>query len=210
MSTVTASERLAEASPDTVFGDTWERHTAATLREGQSLADPRTAEVVARYAAQGLHDMRRYGMMRLDRRRYGGTVRHQVGDSYRRTPLTGEYTGPEVRRALRERAEQFAVPVLSNVYVTRLLVDDGAVFGAHGFDLVDGSRYLVHADSVILASGGHTRIWRHTSSRRGENTGDSFRRAVEAGARLRDPELVQFHGSEELRGSCATSRRTAR
>ena len=71
----------------------------------------------------------------------------------------------------------------------------GAVFGAYGFDLVDGSRYLIHADAVILATGGHTRIWRRTSSRRDENTGDSFRLAAEAGARIRDAELVQFHPS---------------
>ena len=56
-------------------------------------------------------------------------------------------------------------------------------------------RYLVHADAVILATGGHTRIWRRTSSRRDENTGDSFRLAVDAGARIRDAELVQFHPS---------------
>jgi succinate dehydrogenase / fumarate reductase, flavoprotein subunit len=60
---------------------------------------------------------------------------------------------------------------------------------------VDGSRYLLHADAVILAAGGHTRIWRRTSARRDESTGDSFRLAVEAGVRLRDPEFVQFHPS---------------
>ena len=48
---------------------------------------------------------------------------------------------------------------------------------------------------MILAAGGHTRIWRRTSSRRDENTGDAFRLAVEAGACIRDPELVQFHPS---------------
>ena len=58
-----------------------------------------------------------------------------------------------------------------------------------------GTRYVIHADAVILAAGGHTRIWRRTSSRRDENTGDSFRLAVEAGGRIRDPELVQFHPS---------------
>ena len=77
----------------------------------------------------------------------------------------------------------------------KLLVRDNVVFGAYGFDLEDGTRYVIHADAVILAAGGHTRIWRHTSSRRDENTGDSFRLAVEAGGRIRDPELVQFHPS---------------
>ena len=47
----------------------------------------------------------------------------------------------------------------------------------------------------MLAAGGHTGIWRRTSSRHDENSGDSFRLAVVAGCRLRDPELVQFHPS---------------
>lgn len=106
---------------------------------------------------------------------------------------TGADMGPRLRRALRDRAQQLGIPVLSDVYVTRLLVDDGTVFGAYGFDLVDGAHHLLHADAVILATGGHTRIWRRTSSHRQENTGDALRLAVEAGARLRDPELVRFH-----------------
>ncbi|MBW8699124.1 Fumarate reductase flavoprotein subunit [Streptomyces sp. MBT84] len=174
-------------------GDTWERHAADTLREGRLLADPRAAQIVAHHAVRGFHDAERYGV-RLERRGHGGSAERRFSDqTYHRTAFANEYTGPEVRQALRERVRQLAIPVLPSVYVTRLLVDDGTVFGAYGFDLVDGSRYLVHADSVILAAGGHTRIWRRTSSRRDENTGDAFRLAVEAGARLRDPELVQFH-----------------
>jgi succinate dehydrogenase / fumarate reductase, flavoprotein subunit len=76
-----------------------------------------------------------------------------------------------------------------------VLVRDNAVFGAYGFDLENGTRYVVHADAVILAAGGHTRIWRHFSSRRDENMGDAFRLGLEAGCRIRDPELVQFHPS---------------
>ncbi|GAA2332155.1 FAD-binding protein [Streptomyces kunmingensis] len=188
--TVGSSEEApAPAGP----GDTWERHVADTLLEGCLLADPRAAQVVARHAVQAIHDMRRYGT-RLDRQGHGAAAENQFENyTYRRAAFADERTGPQVRRSLRERARQLGIPVLSNVHVTRLLVDDGTVFGAYGFDLVDGSRYRVHADAVILATGGHTRIWRHTTSRRGENTGDTFRLAVEAGARLHDPELVQFH-----------------
>lgn len=111
--------------------------------------------------------------------------------TYRRTAFAGDYTGLEIQR----RAAQVGVPVLDTVYVTRILVRDNVVFGAYGFDLTDGKRYVIHADAVILAAGGHTRIWRRTSSRRDENTGDSFRLAVLAGGRIRDAELVQFHPS---------------
>ncbi|QIY66185.1 FAD-binding protein [Streptomyces sp. RPA4-2] len=191
--TVMASGGSERAPAAADMGDMWERHAADTLWEGRLLADPRTAQIVARCAAQGFHDAGRYGT-RLDRQGHGGPAERGFDDqTYRRSVFADERTGPEVRRALRERVRQLAIPVLPSVYVTRLLVDDGTVFGAYGFDLVDGSRYLVHADSVILAAGGHTRIWKRASSRRDENTGDAFRLAVEAGARLRDPELVQFH-----------------
>jgi succinate dehydrogenase / fumarate reductase flavoprotein subunit len=115
--------------------------------------------------------------------------------TYRRTAYAGDYTGLEIQRTLINRAAQLDVPILDGVHITRILVRDNAVFGAYGFDLTDGTRQVIHADAVILAAGGHTRIWRRTSSRRDENTGDSFRLAVLAGCRIRDPELVQFHPS---------------
>jgi len=175
--------------------DTWEQHAADTLQESYLLADPRTVQVVAQNAPRGIDDLERYGM-RFDRQPDGRIAQRYFGaHTYRRTAFVGDYTGLEVQRTLVHRASQLDIPVLSTVYITQLLVNDGVVFGAYGFDLTDGSRYLIHADAVILAAGGHTRIWRRTSSRRDENTGDAFRLASDAGARLRDAELVQFHPS---------------
>lgn len=175
--------------------DSWQQHAADTIKESYFLANPHTAEIVAKGAAQGIADLERYGMAfareddgRISQRFFGA-------HTYRRTAFAGDYTGLEIQRSLVNRATQLDVPILDSVYVTRILTRDGAVFGAYGFDLTDGTPYLIHADAVILAAGGHNRIWRRTSSRRDENTGDSFRLAVEAGARLRDPELVQFHPS---------------
>jgi succinate dehydrogenase / fumarate reductase flavoprotein subunit len=193
--TALAAGGINAALATTDPADTWEQHAADTLQESYLLADPRTVQVVTRNAARGIHDLERYGM-RFDRQSDGRIAQRYFGaHTYRRTAFAGDYTGREVQRVLSEHAAQLSVPVLSTLYVTQLLVDDGTVFGAYGFDLVDGSRYLVHADAVILAAGGHTRIWRRTSSRRDENTGDSLRLAVDAGARLRDAELVQFHPS---------------
>ncbi|WP_329374877.1 FAD-binding protein [Streptomyces sp. NBC_01483] len=192
---VMASGGINAALATTDPADTWEQHAADTLQESCLLADPRTVLAVTRNAAQGIYDLERYGM-RFDRQGDGRIAQRYFGaHTHRRTVFAGDHTGLEVQRVLSERANQLSIPVLSSLYVTRLLVDDGTVFGAYGFDLVDGSRYLVHADAVILATGGHTRIWRRASSRRDENTGDSFRLAAEAGARLRDTELVQFHPS---------------
>ncbi len=175
--------------------DTWQQHAADTLKESYLLADPCTVQIVTRGAARGIEDLERYGMP-FDREEDGRISQRFFGaHTYRRTAFAGDYTGLEIQRTLLNRAAQLQVAILDSVYVTKLLVKDNVVFGAYGFDLEDGSRYTIHADAVILATGGHTRIWRRTSSRRDENTGDSFRLALEAGGRIRDPELVQFHPS---------------
>lgn len=175
--------------------DSWQQHAADTIKESYNLANPHTVEIVARGAEEGIRDLERYGMAfareedgRISQRFFGA-------HTFRRTAFAGDYTGLEIQRTLVNRAAQLNVPILDEVYITRLLVRDNQVFGAYGFDLNTGTRYVIHADAVILAAGGHNRIWRRTSSRRDENTGDSFRLAVDAGARLRDPELVQFHPS---------------
>ncbi|WP_406053655.1 L-aspartate oxidase [Kribbella sp. NBC_00889] len=182
---------LATMDPD----DTWQQHAADTLQESYLLANPITVQIVTEGAARGIEDLERYGMPfareadgRISQRFFGA-------HTYRRTAFAGDYTGLEIQRTLVNRAVQLGVPILDTVYVTRILVRDNTVFGAYGFDLTTGRRYVIHADAVILAAGGHTRIWRRTSSRRDENTGDSFRLAVLAGGKIRDPELVQFHPS---------------
>ncbi|MFF8660075.1 L-aspartate oxidase [Glutamicibacter creatinolyticus] len=175
--------------------DSWQQHAADTIKESYYLANPHTVQIVAQGAAEGIADLERYGMGfareedgRISQRFFGA-------HTFRRTAFAGDYTGLEIQRSLVRRSEQLQVPILDTVYITDILTHDNRVFGAYGFDVNNGTRYLIHADAVILAAGGHNRIWRRTSSRRDENTGDSFRLAVEAGARLRDPELVQFHPS---------------
>ncbi|WP_086662445.1 L-aspartate oxidase [Lentzea kentuckyensis] len=175
--------------------DTWQQHAADTIKESYLLANPDIVRIVAEQGPRGIEDLERWGMPfareadgRISQRFFGA-------HTFRRTSFAGDYTGLEIQRTLVNRATQLGIPIHDTCYITHILVRDNVVFGAYGFDLNNGTRYVFHADVVILAAGGHTRIWRRTSSRRDENTGDSFRLAVCAGGRIRDPELVQFHPS---------------
>ncbi len=189
--------------------DSWQQHAADTLREGYWLGDPVSVEILCREAPAAIDDLVRWGAHlaheedgRLSQRFFGA-------HSWRRTCFAGDYTGREIQLTLGRRAAEVGVELRDDVYVTRLLVHDGRIFGAYGFDVDDGSRLLIVADAVVLAAGGHTRIWRRSSSRRDENTGDAMRLAAEAGCRLRDMELVQFHPTgmvfpEESSGTLVT------
>jgi succinate dehydrogenase / fumarate reductase, flavoprotein subunit len=180
---------LGTMDPD----DTWEQHAADTLRESYWLADPVSVELLCREAPAAVDDLVRWGV-RFAREEDGRLTQRYFGaHRWRRTCFAGDYTGREIQRALVGRAVELGVAMRDDLYVTRLLVHDGRVFGAYGFDVEDGSRRVIFADAVVLAAGGHTRIWRRSSSRRDENTGDAMRLAAEAGCRLRDMEFVQFH-----------------
>lgn len=196
---------LATMDPE----DSWQHHAADTLRESYWLADPRAVELLCREAPAAVEDLVRYGAQfaREDDGRL--TQRYFGAHRFRRTCFAGDYTGREIQRALVGRATDAGVAIRDDIYVTRLLVHEGRVFGAYGFDVEDGSRWVIVADAVVLAAGGHTRIWRRSSSRRDENTGDAMRLAAEAGCRLRDMELVQFHPTgmvfpEESAGTLVT------
>jgi succinate dehydrogenase / fumarate reductase flavoprotein subunit len=189
--------------------DSWQQHFADTLKEGYFLSDPRAVEIMAREAPRAIEELVEYGCPfartetgELDQRFFGA-------HTYRRTCYAGDYTGRAMLYALADKADSLHIPVHENRYVSRLLVHDGRCFGAFAFDIHSGERTVYLADAVVLATGGHTRLWRRSSSRRDENTGDGMYLALEAGCRLADMELVQFHPTgmvypEEWAGTLVT------
>jgi len=173
--------------------DSWQQHFADTLREGYFLADPRVVELMATEAPAAVLELADWGAPfartpdgRLDQRFFGA---HR----WRRTCYAGDWTGRAILRTLTAKVAELGMTVVDDQYVSQLLVSDGACFGALAFDLETGARTVFLADAVVLATGGHTRIWRRSSSRRDENTGDGMYLALLAGCRLQDMELVQFH-----------------
>lgn len=189
--------------------DSWQQHFADTLKEGYFLSDPRVVEIMAREAPAAIRELADWGCEfartssgALDQRFFGA-------HKWRRTCYAGDYTGRAVLYALSDKVAELGIPVLEAQYVTRLLVAGGTCFGAYGFDVNTGERTVYSADAVVLATGGHNRLWRRSSSRRDENTGDGMALALAAGVTLADMELVQFHPTgmvtpEEWAGTLVT------
>ncbi|MEX2135541.1 MAG: FAD-binding protein [Chloroflexota bacterium] len=189
--------------------DSWQQHFADTVREGYSLSDPRVVEIMASEAPAAINELAAWGCPfartadgQLDQRYFGA-------HTYRRTCYAGDYTGRAVLSTLADQVQRLDIPVIEDQYVSRLLIAEGECFGALAFDLHTGDRTVFEADAVVLCGGGHTRIWRRSSSRRDENYGEGMWLASQAGARLMDMELVQFHPTgmlvpEEVAGTLVT------
>ena len=89
------------------------------------------------------------------------------------------------------------------------MVEEGKCFGALTFDTQTCEISAHLADAVILCTGGHTKNWKRSSSRKGENNGDGYFLALKSGCELIDMEMVQFHPTgmlmpEEISGTLVT------
>ncbi len=174
--------------------DSWQQHAADTLKESYLLGDPRTTEIVTRGAARGIDDLERYGMAFA--REHDGRISQRFfgAHKFRRTAFAGDYTGLEIQRTLVRRGAAADTgaggrvhhadphPRGRGVRGVRLRSEGRhAVPGARGRGDPGGGR--AHPDlaaHVVAAGREHRRL---LPARRG------------SGARLRDPELVQFHPS---------------
>ena len=173
--------------------DSAEQHAADTLAEGYWLGHPRIVDQLVDGAPQAIDELVEWGA-RFHREADGRLSQRFFGaHAWRRTCFAGDYTGREMQMALVRRATQLPIDFNDRLVITRLLEADGRIFGAYGFDVETGAPHVVYADAVVLATGGHTRIYRRSSSRRDENLGEGMRLALEAGGRLQDMELVQVH-----------------
>ncbi len=205
---------LAAGGINAAFGnvdpeDSWEQHFADTYIEGYGLSEPEVVEIMAKESPALVEEIDKWGANfaklengKIDQRFFGA-------HTYRRTCYSGDYTGRSILFALINKAKSLDIPIYDSQYVSDLLVDNNVCFGAMAFDIQSGERTVYLADSVIIAAGGHTRLWRKSSSRRNENTGDGFFLGLKAGCKLSDMEMVQFHPTgmvipEEMAGTLVT------
>ena len=205
---------LAAGGINAAFGnvdpeDSWEQHFADTYIEGYGLSEPEVVEIMAKESPMLVDEIDKWGANfaklengKIDQRFFGA-------HTYRRTCYSGDYTGRSILFALINKAKSLDIPIYDSQYVSDLLVEDNVCFGAMAFDIQSGERTVYLADSVIIAAGGHTRLWRKSSSRRNENTGDGFFLGLKAGCKLSDMEMVQFHPTgmvipEEMAGTLVT------
>jgi len=189
--------------------DSWEQHFIDTYLEGYGIGDPLKVEIMAKESPFLVKEIDKWGANfaklkdgELDQRFFGA-------HKYRRTCYSGDYTGLSILKTLLKKSDELKIPIFDNQYVTELLIRENTCFGAMSFNLSTSERSVHFADSVILCTGGHTRLWKKSSSRKNENTGDGYYLGLKGGCELIDMEMVQFHPSgmvlpEDIEGTLVT------
>jgi len=191
--TVMAEGGVAAAMHNVAYQDSWEVHFADTMKGGKLINDWRMAEIHAKESPDRVLELERWGAV-FDRTWQGRIHQRPFGaHTYPRLAHVGDRTGLELIRTLQDRAvHQNGVEVHMEVTVFKLLKADGRIAGALAYRRADGSLILYRCGALVLASGGTGKMYRVTSNS-WESTGDGTALAYDAGAQLRDMEMVQFH-----------------
>lgn len=96
-----------------------------------------------------------------------------------------------MRTIMRKVNKQQNVEKLSDIYIISLLLFEGEISGALGFDISSGELVIINSSVVILATGGGMEIFSRNSGSV-NLTGSGYRLGFEAGAELVDMEFIQF------------------
>lgn len=191
---------IAVVLPDT--DDSVEAHVADTLAAGGGLCDPDAVTSIVADGYRAVVELADDGAQ-FDRSATGGWALTREGGHSRRRIVHagGDATGAEVQRALDRTAA--ALDIRRGHVALQIMLDAGAVAGVL-VGTADGIG-VIHAPSVILATGGLGQLYQATTNPRGA-TGDGVALGLWAGAAVSDLEFVQFHPTMLFDGSAGGRR----
>ena len=173
-------------------GDNWEDHAYDTVKGSDFLGDQDAIEVMCQSAGTSLIDMEHMGVTfnrddagRLGTRAFGGQRRA-------RTFFVGDFTGQAMLHVMFEQLIKSGVRSYEEWFVTGLVHEDGQVCGVTALEIRTGQVYAIRAKTIIFCTGGLGRVF-EPSTNALIVTGDGIALAYNAGARLMDMEMVQYH-----------------
>ena len=173
-------------------GDDWEEHAYDTIKGSDFLGDQDAIEIMCQVAGKSLIDMEHMGVTfnrddegKLGTRAFGGQRRA-------RTFFVGDFTGQAMLHVMFEQLVKSGIRSYEEWFVTSLIQDGEQVAGVLALEIRTGQLYAIRAKTVIFCTGGCGRLF-EPSTNALIVTGDGMGLAYNAGARLMDMEMVQYH-----------------
>jgi len=180
---------LGNVSPDSI-----DDHIQNTLKSAHGEANEDAVHYMCSEAPNAVKWLDEIGVC-FSRTPDGKIAQRKLGGaSAPRACYAQDYTGLKILHTLYERCLKKDVEMLSDRYLLDLLTkEDGSVCGALILNIRSGELEHHFAKSVVLASGGYSRIYDKYSTNSTASTGDGIAAASRVGAKLLGMEFVQFH-----------------
>lgn len=175
-------------------GDSYKLHAYDTIKGGAYLVDQDAAVKFCEAAGKVIAEMDYVGALFSRNEKTGGVAQRMMGGaSKRRCNYAADKTGHILMHACLDDAISNDVKFLMDHELLDIAVADGKCEGVVLRDIQTGGIYPVLCKSLVIATGGYTRIFYNRTSVPFIATGDGVAAALRAGLGFEDPEMIQFH-----------------
>ncbi|HJQ13138.1 MAG TPA: FAD-dependent oxidoreductase [Anaerolineales bacterium] len=176
-----------------------EWHMYDTVKGSDYLGDQDAIEFMCNEAIDAVLELEHMGLPfdrtpegKISQRPFGGHTNNVTGKPVRRAAHAADRTGHMILQTLYQQCLKNKVTFFDEYQVLDFLMTDGRATGVVAVALATGELHTFHAKAVILATGGHGRIFEVTSNAYAY-TGDGAAVLFRHGIPLEDMEFFQFH-----------------
>jgi len=176
-----------------------EWHTYDTVKGSDYLGDQDAIEFMCEEAVDAVYELEPMGLPfdrtpdgKISQRPFGGHTNNITGKPVRRACHAADRTGHMILQTLYQQCIKNDVTFFDEFEVIDLLLNNGKATGIVAIEIATGEIHVFHAKAIIMATGGHGRIWEITSNAYAY-TGDGVAIALRRGVPAEDMEFFQFH-----------------
>ncbi|MDH7564261.1 MAG: succinate dehydrogenase/fumarate reductase flavoprotein subunit [Candidatus Bathyarchaeota archaeon] len=173
--------------------DSFDLHAFDTVKGADYLADQDVVEFFVKKAPSEIVLTEHWGCPwsrttegKINQRAFGG-------HTFPRACFAADMTGFHEMHAIYGKAKSYSnIKFYDEWFATSLITNQDAAVGLTAIEMKTGTLHVFHAKSIVMATGGHERIYEFTTFSH-TTTGDGMVMAYRAGVPLEDMEFVQFH-----------------
>lgn len=178
--------------------DSVELHIQNTLKSANGLANEYRVNYMCKNAPEAIRWLDGIGVP-FSRTTESKIAQRKLGGAYAaRACYAQDYTGLKILHTLYDRCLEAGVIFLNERYLLEFItnIDDSNrsyVCGAAVLNKRSGEVEIYESGSIVVATGGYSRVFHNCSTNSVASTGDGVAAAFRAGARVSDMEFIQFH-----------------
>ena len=173
--------------------DSIEAHIKNTLKSAHGIASEKAINLLCSQAPSAVEWLDSIGVCFSRTKDAKIAQRSLGGASAPRACYAQDYTGLKILHTLYDRCLEAGIEILSERYLLEISTNENCVNGATVLNMRSGEIEKYEAKSIIIATGGYSRIYDKHSTNSTASTGDGIAIAMRAGARVSDMEFIQFH-----------------
>ena len=177
--------------------DSTSLHVSDTIKSGCGLSDFNVVKFISENSAKVIEDLLKIGVEfdKNERNRLNFTI--EAAHSIPRVlHAGGDCTGKVIESRLCELISKCdSITIYEETLAVELLCDqNGECKGILTYNSKNDSYEAIYSNATVLATGGAGQVYKYTTNP-GVATGDGLALAINAGAKIRDMEFIQFHPS---------------